>query len=206
MAIEQNYWQREWIYMIRIDEIGKSPELLMTILDRGILNLQDISTRICPKAALLTKREMALFFNEFERVIQVTIIQKDSPGFYETVRMVRPLQAQLPPRMKPQDIESHRLFTVDMSPSYTAILREETQSGLTLKSRIKWGPKIAWNSTPDTREDTVIDQAPFPATESNLYLGMSHLEATRLANWRYATIMAEGKRKFLPKEGRTVLI
>jgi len=196
--------------MIQIEEIGKSPELLMTILDRGILNSQDIFTRICPKAVLLTKREVAFFFNEFERPIQVTIIQKGSSGFYETVRMVQPLQAQLPPRMKLQDIESHRFFTADMSPSYTANLREETQSGLTLKSMIKWGPKNAWNSTPDTREDTAIDQAPFLerpiARESKPYLGMSHLEATGLANRRDTTIMAEGKRKFLPKEGSTVVM
>ena len=40
--------------MIRIEEIGKSPEVLMTILDRGILNSQDISTRISPKVVMLT--------------------------------------------------------------------------------------------------------------------------------------------------------
>ena len=112
--------------------------------------------------------------------------------------------------MKPQDFESHRLFTVDTSPSYTAKLRAETQSGLTLKSISKWGPKIAWNSTPDTREDTVIDQAPFPvrqiAIESNPYLRAVHLEATGLANWQDATTMADGKRKFLSSEGRTVVI
>ena len=46
-------WPREWAYMIRIEEIGKPPELLMTILDRGSLNPQDISTRISPKAIML---------------------------------------------------------------------------------------------------------------------------------------------------------
>jgi len=97
VAIEQNYWPREWIYMIRIEEIGKSPELLMTILDRGILNSQDISTRISPKAIMLTEGDTALFFNEFEIPTQVTNIQKDSPGFYETVRIVNPLQAKLLP-------------------------------------------------------------------------------------------------------------
>ena len=50
VAIEQNYWPREWAYMIRIEEIGKPPELLMTNLDRGSLNSQDTSTRISPKA------------------------------------------------------------------------------------------------------------------------------------------------------------
>jgi len=210
VAIEQNHWPREWTYMIRIEEIGKSPELLMAILDRGSLNSQDISTRICPKAVLLADREVAFFFNEFERLTQVTIIQQGSPCFYETVRMVQPLRADLPPRMKLQDIESHRLFTMDMSPSYTTNLKVEAQLGLTPKSMIKWGPKIAKNSTPDTREDTAIDLAPFPAwliaTESNPYLGMPHLEATGGANGRDTTIGAEGKRKLMPKEGCTVVI
>ena len=60
--------------MIRTEESGKSPELLLTILDRGILNSQDTSTCICPKAILLAEREVALFFNKFEQLIQVTII------------------------------------------------------------------------------------------------------------------------------------
>jgi len=123
VAIEQNYWLREWVYMIRIEEIGKPPELLMTILDRGS-NSQDISTRISPKAIMLTDGDVTLFFNEFERPTQVTIIQKGSPGFYETVRIVNPLQAKLSPRIKVQDIESHRLFTVDMSPPDIAKPRE----------------------------------------------------------------------------------
>jgi len=124
--------------------------------------------------------------------------------------MVQPLQIQLSPRMKLQDIESHRLFSIDMSPSDTAKLREETQSGQTLKSITKWGPKIAWNSTPDTREDTATNQAPFPARqiaiESNPHLGVDRLEATELAKWRDANTMAERKRKFLSREGRTAVI
>jgi len=35
---------------------------------------------------------------------------------------------------------------------------------------------------------------------------MSHLAATGFANRRDATITAERKRKFMPKEGRTVVI
>ena len=123
--------------MIRIEEIGKSPELLITILDRGILNSQDISTRISPQAYILTDGDVAFFFNEFERQIQVTIIQKGRAGFYETVRTTQPLQAQLPPGMKLQEIESHRLFTADMWPSYMDNLTEETQSGPIPKSMIK---------------------------------------------------------------------
>jgi len=64
VAIEQNYWPREWIYMIRIEESEKSPEFLFTILDRGNFNLEDISTRICSKAVLLIERDVALFFDK----------------------------------------------------------------------------------------------------------------------------------------------
>jgi len=66
VAIEQNYWPKEWRYMIRIEEIGKSPELLITIPNRGILNSQDISTRISPEVVILTDGDVAFFFNEFE--------------------------------------------------------------------------------------------------------------------------------------------
>jgi len=52
--------------MIRIEEIGKSPELLITIPNRGILNSQDISTRISPEVVILTDGDVAFFFNEFE--------------------------------------------------------------------------------------------------------------------------------------------
>ena len=45
-----------------------------------------------------------------EELKQVTIIQQNSPGFYETVRMAQPLLAQLSPRMIVQDIAGHRLF------------------------------------------------------------------------------------------------
>ena len=125
IAIERNHWPKEWRYMIRIEEIGKSPELLITILDRGTLNSQEIYTHISPVAVIFTDGDVAFFFNEFERPLRVTIIQIGKPGFYETVRMVQPLQAQLSPRMKLKEIESHRLFRADMWPSYTDNLSEE---------------------------------------------------------------------------------
>jgi len=49
VAIEQNYWPREWIYIIRIEESGKFPEFLFTTLDRGYFNLDDISMASAPK-------------------------------------------------------------------------------------------------------------------------------------------------------------
>ena len=200
VAIEQNHWPWEWIYMVRRQDSGKSPELLTAILDRGILNSQDISTHICPKAVILKNGEVAFFFNEFERPIQVTITQESSPSFYETVRMVQPLQTELYPMMKIQDIESHRLFTADMSLSYMANPSEETQPALELTSMIQWEPKIAWNLIRDKAIDT--DYTPYSAwqtaTESNLHFGMPHLEAP--------TAPAEGKRKAIANERHTVVI
>ena len=96
--------------MIRIEERGKLLKLLCTIMDRGSLNLDDTSTCIRPKTMLLAGRDVAFFFDKFEKLKQVTIIQQSSPGFYETVRMAQPLLAQLSPRMIVQDIAGQRLF------------------------------------------------------------------------------------------------
>jgi len=148
VAIERNHWPKEWRYMIRIEDIGKSPELLITILDRGSLNSQDIYTRIRPVAVIFTDREVAFFFDEFERPILVTIIQMGKPSFYTTVRMVQPLQAQLSSSMKLQEIESHHLFTADMWPSYTDNPSEEIQPGPTPKSMINGGQKSTGTPTP----------------------------------------------------------
>jgi len=88
VAIEQNHWPTEWAYIIRIEKKGKPPQLIMTILDRGSLNLQDTSTCISPKAMELKDRKTAFFFDRFERPIQVTIIQQGYPGFHWTDRNV----------------------------------------------------------------------------------------------------------------------
>ena len=109
------------------------------------------------RRGLLTDGDVAFFFNEFERPIRVTIIQIGKPGFYETVRMVQPLQLQLSPRMKLKEIESHRLFTAEMWPSYTDNLSEERELEPTLKSLIKWGPKIDWDFPFDKGQDTDRD-------------------------------------------------
>ena len=196
--------------MIRVEEIGKSPELLMTILDRGSLNSQDNSIRISPKAAILTDGDVVLFLNAFEHPTQVTIIQKGSSDFYETVRMVEHLQAQRSPRMKLQDIASHRLFTVNIPPSDTAKLCDVTQPGQSLKSIASWGPKITWHASPDTRDDTANNQGPPPekltVSERNSQPEVDHLEATELAEGRAATATADEERKPLSMERRTVVI
>jgi len=62
VAIEQNYWPDEWIYVIRIEDKGKPPKLLYTILDRSSLNSDDTSYRIRP-TAMLRPRETWPFFS-----------------------------------------------------------------------------------------------------------------------------------------------
>jgi len=210
VAIERNHWPKEWRYMIWREEIGTSPELLITILDRGTLNSQEIYTHISPVAVIFTDGDVAFFFNEFERPIKVTIIQMGKPGFYETVCMLQPLQAQLSPSMKPQEIESHLLFTADMWPSYTDNLSEEIQPGPTPKSIIKWGPKIDWDSTSDKGRGTAMDQGlslerPI-AREDKRHREMLQPGTTEIEKRRDMTNTVEGKRKFLPEEGSTVVI
>ena len=183
----------------------------MTILDRGSLNPQDISTRISPKAIMLTGGDTALYFNGFERPIQVTIIQKCSPGFYETVCMITPPQAELSPRMKVQNIESYRLFTVDMSLSDTAKPREEAQPGMAFKSITNWGPKTPWNTTCDTMYDTTATNPASPqarrtATKSDPHLEGGNMEVTELAKSWAANATVEEKREALPAERHTAVI
>jgi len=63
--------------MIRTEKKGKTPQLIMTIMDRGCLNIQDTSIRISPKAIVLNEGETAFFFDIFERPIRVTIIERN---------------------------------------------------------------------------------------------------------------------------------
>jgi len=47
----------------------------------------------------------------------MNVIQQNSPGFYETIRLVQPLLAQLSPRVIIQNIPGHRLFQLIESSS-----------------------------------------------------------------------------------------
>jgi len=184
VAIEQSYWPREWIHILRIEESGKSPEFLFTILDRANFNLEDISTRICPKAVLLAERDVALIFDKFERPIQVTIIQQNSPGFYQTVRMVQPLLAKLSPRMIVRDNADHRLFTANMLPSGMAQLSDETQPGQTSKSETNCGPDLTWTGPPVATITTTTNQdrppEPLAALSNTSQTEADHGEALEL--------------------------
>jgi len=39
VAVEQNHWSMEWAYVILTEKKGKPPQLIMTILDSGSLNI-----------------------------------------------------------------------------------------------------------------------------------------------------------------------
>ena len=186
---------------------GKWKIFLFTILDRGNLNLQDNSTRICPKAGLLAERDVALFFNEFERPIRVTIIQKISPGFDETVRMVQPLLVKLSRRMIVQDIAGHRLFTANMLPSGMAQRSDETQPGQTSRSITNRGPNLTWNGPPAIIVDTTTNQdrppEPLSAFGGNSQTKTDQGEVMDLERWQ---TMTEGELKTLNMEGSTVVI
>jgi len=210
IAIEQNHWLKEWRYMIRIEEIGKSLMLHIAILDRGTLNPQEIYTHIRPAVVTFKDRDVAFFFDEFERPRRVTIIQLGKPGFHETVRMVQPPQMQLSPRMKLQDIESHRLFTAEMLPSYTDDLSEKKELEPIPKLAIKWGPKIEWDFPFDVGMGTDMDQGSFLGTPSTTE-DKGHSETLKpgtaeIDKRREATHTVGGKRKLLPGEGSTVVL
>jgi len=210
IAIERNHWPKEWRYLIRIEETGKSPMLHTAILDRGTLNPPEIHTYIRPEVAILKDRDVAFLFNEFERPLRVTIIQPGNPGFHETVRMVQPLLQQLSPRMKLQEIESHRLFTAEMWPSYTDNLSEERALEPTSKSTIKWGPKIDWDLPLDIGRVTVMDQGPFlegpPPRTDNWHLKSLKSGTAEIKTRSDTTDRVGGKQKLPPGEGGTVVI
>jgi len=66
VAIEQNRWPTEWAYMIWTEKKGEPPQLIMTILDRGYLNIQDTSIRIRPQVIVLNDGDTAFFFDKLE--------------------------------------------------------------------------------------------------------------------------------------------
>jgi len=117
VAIEQKYWPEEWVYLIRIEDKGRLPTILYTILHRNGLKSNDNTYRIRPTAVQPADGDVTFFFNNFEKQTKVNVIQQSSPGFYETIRLVQPLLAQLSPRAIIQNIPGHRLFQLNESSS-----------------------------------------------------------------------------------------
>jgi len=115
VAIEQKFWPEEWIYLIRVEDKGQLPKILYTTLDRNSLQPKD--NRIRPTALQPTDGGVAFFFNKFEKQTKVNVIQQSSPSFYETIRLVQPLCAQLSLWAIIQTIAGHRLFQRNESSS-----------------------------------------------------------------------------------------
>jgi len=139
IAIERNHWPKEWRYLIRLGALGNSPRLRTAILDRRTINPLESEYCIRPEVASLQNNDVAFYFNAFEQPLKVTIIQSGNPGFHETVRMVQPLQQELSPIMKPQEIESHRLFTEEMRSIYMDNSEEKRALEPITNATIKWG-------------------------------------------------------------------
>jgi len=66
VAIKQNQWPTEWAYMVLIEKKGRPPQLIITILDRESLNIQETSICISPKVIVLNNGKTAFFFDELD--------------------------------------------------------------------------------------------------------------------------------------------
>jgi len=141
---------------------------------------------------------VAFYFNAFEQPLKVTIIQSGNPGFHETVRMVQPLQQELSPIVKLQEIESHRLFTEEMWSIYMDNLDEKRALEPITNATIKWGPKIII-----TNQGPLLERPP-------LYTAHRHPNILKLAaeiqTRPDTTDRVGGKWKHPPGEGGTVVI
>jgi len=175
VAIEQRYWPEEWVYLIRIEDMGRLPTILYTILHRNGMKSDDNPYRIRPTALQPADGDVAFFFNKFEKQTKVNVIQQSSPGFYETIRWIQPLLAQLSPRAIIQNIPGHRLFQLNESPSrgrhsdqtrygsterLDSTLKPETSRDQT---PIEAGPRVVLTETV-TSQDSHEPSAPFNLT------------------------------------------
>jgi len=187
-----------------LEVLGESPTLRTAILDRGTLNPVDTRYYIRPEVVTLQDNVVAFFFNAFERPLQVTIIQPGTPGFHETVRMIQPLEQNLSPIMRIQEIESHRLFTAEMLSLYMDTLNEGRALETTPNSTVKWGPKIERESRNDIIMTHGMEGSP-PHIES---LPPDILESGIVeAQTRTDTSDRVGDKRKLPSsEGSTVVL
>ena len=151
VAIEQKYWPEEWVYLIRLDNKLRLPTILYSILHRNGLKPRDIPYRIRPTALHPADSEEAFFFNNFERQTKATVIGQNSPGFFDTIRLVQP-PGQLSPRAIIQTIPGHRLFQWNES------LSKDRHSAQT-----RYGSTEKLDSTPQAemrRDQTTLEAGP----------------------------------------------
>jgi len=61
VAIEKKYWPEEWVYLIRIEDKGRLPKILYTILHRNGSKSEDNPYRIRPTALQPADGDVAFF-------------------------------------------------------------------------------------------------------------------------------------------------
>jgi len=144
VAIKQNHWPTEWDYMIRTQKEGKQPQIIMAILDRGLLNMQGTSVRIKPQEIRLINGDTAFFFNKMEQPTRVTFIERGSPDFSTTARTITLRGPEELEDVLIENFESHHLFTANTNPLDTGKTEEETPEPAS-RAVMNWGPKTAWN-------------------------------------------------------------
>jgi len=196
--------------MIWTEINGKPPQLIMTILDRGSLNIQESSIRISPKAIVLNEGEIAFFFSKFAQPIRVTISERGNPGFYTTARNVT-LRRPVPhDDILIRSIESHRLLAANVNPLDTATIIEDVTPEPASMSFMNWGPKIPWNHISNTMEDTTSkNPSPSKATHiktKSTLLGAETTGVTALAKIWAATAMEKEMQEPLPTGRNTAVI
>jgi len=211
VAIQQNYWPKEWIYLIRIEEKGQLPKIRYAILDRNGLKSEDNLYHIRPTALLPADGDEALFFNKFEQQTKVTVIQQSSPGCYETICLVQPLLAQLSPRAIIQYIAGHRLFKLNESPSIGRH-SDQTRDGSTERPDSTLKPEITRDLTPVEAGPRAVStgtitnqnsQTLSPPPNLTLLLGLNPSE---VPNSKRGRLTLEAERNLLHEHDGVVVI
>jgi len=157
--------------MIWTEKEGKQLHIIMTILDRGHLNMNGTSVSIKPQEIGLRHGDTAFFFNKMEQQTRVTFIERGAPGFSTTARIITLRGPELLEDVFIQTIERHCLFTVNMNPLDTAKIEEETPEQAS-RVVMNWGPKTVWNLNSNTMEDTTaINLSPLKEAQEELTSG-----------------------------------
>ena len=203
IAIERNHWPREWRYLIRLEQLGKPPKPHTAILDRGLLNPSDDLHYIRPEVATFRDNDVAFFFNAFEQVLQVTIIQKVEPSSHETVRMSQTSSRNRSPSMTIQTIESHRLFTQEMLSHYEETGTEEMALAMTPQQVTPHRLKDVMESIPllDYNNPTTLGQRGPPLAPDTMDPDSTEGQERPTMSDRVGE-----KRKTSPSDGGTVVL
>ena len=202
VAIEKKHWPEEWVYLIWREDLYRLPTILHSLLYRKDFKPGDNPYRIKPTALQPADGEAAYFFNNFEGLTKVTVIGLNMPGFFDTIRLVQPLDGQLSPRVIFQTISSHRLFQLNETPALDlvyALTRHDSAKPLELtpqpemnrdQTTIKSGPRAVITETIPS-QDSQEPSAPFNSTPM---LSMNPNEVPRPQMSRDQTAIEAGPR------------